>query len=90
MVAGSVPCGQKLWLRASAPHRFGEGPAGGTDGKESRLCADLRYAPPREVLVKRRGALEHKSHGRHRAGVPVTNVLVEADGVVEHIVHARH
>ena len=78
-----------LLLGARPPHRARQHPRGCPNIEIRGLTSDVRHAPALQILIERRGEVEHVAHARDAADVPRTDVLIEHPGVAEHGLHAR-
>ena len=78
-----------LLLGARPPHRARQHPRGCPNIEIRGLTSDVRHAPALQILIERRGEVEHVAHARDAADVPRTDVLIERVGSVEHVAHVR-
>ena len=78
-------CEVALPLRGTRPpYRLSQNPRTRSGIETSGLTSDERHTPAAQILIERRGAVEHAVHVRDAADVPRTDVLIERLGCEEH------
>ena len=83
-MSGEVP------LRGTRPpYRARQNPGGCPIIEISGTASDERHTPAAQILIERRGSVEHAAHVRDAADVPRTDVLIERVGKAEHGAHVR-
>ena len=77
-------------VRAVSPERRRRCPTKGTGIEVGRLRRELWNAPSGQIMVERRGAVEHRVHVGDLGGIPTADCLVERRRTVEHRAHVGH
>ena len=96
MGSGLVAAGGMRLYPHSLPLRGTRPPYRAIQNPRGRRCietigraSDERDTPAAQILIERRGVVEHVAHFPDAADVPRTNVLIERRGVYEHVAHVR-
>ena len=78
-----------LLLGTRPPYRASQSPRIRRIIETTGLASDVRDTPAAQILIERRGVLEHGVHVCDAADVPRADVLIERRGPEEHVAHVR-